>query len=276
MLMDRTIVIAEIGENHLGNMAMAVRMIDEAAGAGADIVKFQSYRSIDVSPDDPERDWFAQVELTEAHHRDLQRAAAAAGVEFLSAPFSVERAILLCERLGLCKLKIGSSEMTNAPLLQYVNGRVDDLFLSTGLATLDEVRAAVAHLTRVPRLHLLHCVSLYPTSDADANLRAIEVLRQAFPQCRVGYSDHTVGIDAVCAAVALGATVVEKHFTLGKTLPGTDHVISADPPEFAEMVRRIRRIEVLLGRREKAPVAGELEARELVRRRWRKDAVGAS
>lgn len=267
----RSLVVAEIGENHLGNMAIAERMIEEAARAGADIVKFQSYRSADVAPTDPEREWFAQVQLSDEQHRGLRRAAAAAEVEFLSAPFSLERAAFLCETLGLRKVKIASSEMMNAPLLDYVNGRVSDVFLSTGLATLAEVEAAVGRLRQVPNIHVLHCVALYPTDDADANLRSIEVLRDALPQCRIGYSDHTIGIDAACAAVALGASVVEKHFTLGKALPGTDHVISADPPEFAEMVRRIRRVETLLGRREKAPVAGEVNVREFVRGRWIKE-----
>ena len=266
----RTIIIAEIGENHIGNMDMARAMVKEAAAAGADIAKFQSYRGADVQPEDPEREWFSEVELSDAMHHELKALAEAEGIEFMSSPFTVERARLLCDGLGLTKIKIASSEMLNLPLLDYVNGHADTVFLSTGLATLDEVKEAVAHLGKVQSLYVLHCTTQYPCADEDANLHAITTLREAFPQHSVGFSDHTLGLVAPLAAVALGATVIEKHFTLAKALPGTDHVLSVTPEELRELVSSVRRLEALLGRAEKAPVAGEREIIEFVRTRFAK------
>ena len=269
--MTRVIIIAEIGENHLGDMDMARQMIEEAAGAGADIVKFQSYRGADVKPDDPEREWFSKVELADAAHYEMKDLAESKGMEFMSSPFTVERARLLCEGLGLRKIKIASSEMLNFPLLDYVNQHAGTVFLSTGLATLEEVEQAVSHLDRVEECHILHCCTQYPAADHQINLRAIPLMQMAFPGYRIGYSDHTLGIDAVVAAAALGAQAVEKHFTLDKSLPGTDHVLSATPAELREMVDRVRRVETLLGRPIKGPVPEELEILDFVRGRFAKE-----
>ena len=269
-------VIAEIGENHLGDAAMAHRMIEEAAKAGADIVKFQSYRGTDARADDPERDWFQRVELSDALHRELQARTQQCGAEFLSSPFTLERARFLCEDLGLRTIKIASSELLNLSLLDYVNERADVVFLSTGMASLEEIAQALTHLTRVGTTAILHCVTQYPAEDTEVNLRAIQVLADAFPRHPIGYSDHACGIEASLAAVALGAIVIEKHFTLAKTLPGTDHRLSASPEEFAQMVQQIRRIERLLGQRIKAPTPRELAIRDFVRSRWRKDSPCAS
>lgn len=268
---DKTIIIAEIGENHLGNMDMARIMVSEAAAAGADIAKFQSYRGIDVQPDDPERDWFTQVALSDEMHVELKELAESEGIEFMSTPFTLERARLLLETVGLNKVKIASSEMLNLPLLDYVNAHAETVFLSTGLATLDEVREAVGHLNGVRDLHILHCTTQYPCEDENANLRAITTLKQAFPDRQVGLSDHTLGMIAPIAAVALGASVIEKHFTLSKSLPGTDHIASVTPLELKELVESVRRLEVLLGRAEKVPVAAEREIIDFVRSRFRKD-----
>ena len=267
----RTLVIAEIGENHLGDMDMARKMVAEAAAAGADIVKFQSYRGADVREDDPEREWFSQVELSDKMHHELKAHAQRHGVGFLSSPFSLERARFLCEGLGLEAIKIASSEMLNLPLLDYANQHADTVFLSTGLSTLEEVEEAVSHLGQVRQCYILHCCTQYPTEDHQANLRAMQLLRISFPNHFIGYSDHTLGIDAAVAAVALGAQAIEKHFTLDKRLPGTDHVLSATPGELKELIQRIRRTEVLLGRPVKRPVAEETEIRDLVRNRWAKD-----
>jgi len=267
----RTTLIAEIGENHLGNPDLAQRMVEEAARAGADLVKFQSYRGIDVRPDDPEKQWFSQVELSDSLHRTLKGQAEKLGVGFLSSPFTVERARFLCEDVGLRRIKVASSEMLNYALLDYLNRReLEAVYLSTGMATIEEVGQALARLDRLPSVCVLHCVTQYPAEDAEANLRAIPALAKAFPDRETGYSDHTLGIDAPVAAVALGARVIEKHFTLSKSLPGTDHLLSATPEEFSEMARRIRRLETLLGREEKQPVGRELKIRSAVRGRWRK------
>lgn len=265
-----TIVIAEIGENHLGDMVMARKMIEGAAEAGADIVKFQSYRSEDVASDDPEKDWFAKVQLSDDDHRMLKEAAGRRGVEFLSSPFTVERARFLCEALGLTAIKIASSEMLNIPLLEYVNRHARTVYLSTGLATLEEVEEAVSHLSAVPRRYLLQCTTQYPTRPEDANLNVLRTLAERFSGWRIGYSDHTVGVTAAIAAVALGATVIEKHVTMDKTLPGTDHVLSATPEELRVMIRAIREVEALLGNAAKQPVSGERSIREFVRRRFPK------
>lgn len=266
-----TIVIAEIGENHMGDMDIAHRMIEEAAAAGADIVKFQSYWGKDVPAEDDEREWFTRVQVSDEQHRELKTHAEKLGVEFLSSPFSMERVRFLCEGLGLEKIKIASSEMMNFPMLDYVNQHASTVFLSTGLSNLEEIDESLSHLRQVPHCYVLHCCTQYPALDMQANLQAIATMRNAFPGQIIGYSDHTLGIEAAVAAVALGAQVIEKHFTLGKELPGTDHIVSADPTELKEMIERIRRLEVLLGDGVKQPVAAELEIREFVRNRWAKD-----
>jgi N,N'-diacetyllegionaminate synthase len=269
-LLERVTVIAEIGENHVGDMDLARRMVVEACAAGADIVKFQSYRGVDVAADDPEREWFDRVALPDAAHHELAALATAKGATFMSAPFTVERARFLVEDLGLRSIKVASSEMLNLVMLDYLAETVETVYLSTGLADLDEVGLAVSRLTPVDDVVIMHCVAQYPLSDADANLRAIVTLAEAFPDRRVGYSDHTIGLLAPLLAVALGATVIEKHFTLDRSLPGTDHVLSVTPPELAELVLCVRQAELLLGSGEKRPVAAELEIREFVRARFPK------
>lgn len=271
----RTTIIAEIGENHAGEMALARQMVIEAARAGADMVKVQSFLASEVDEKDPEKEWFAKVQLSDEMHWELKGLAEREGVQFLSAPFSLSRARFLCEKLGLRKVKIASSEMLNLPLLDYVAQHAQTVFLSTGLAMLDEIAQALEHLEAVPNVAILHCVTAYPAEDAEVNLQAIEVLRRTFPGRAVGYSDHTVGIIAPLVAVSLGARVIEKHFTLDKTLPGTDHILSADPPELRQMVQMIRRVEELLGRPVKRPTPRELEVIELVRRRFPKGGGGS-
>lgn len=267
--MTKTIIIAEIGENHIGDMNLAHKMIEEAAKAGADMVKFQSYLASEVADDDPEKDWFARVQLSDGVHRELREYAAKCGIEFLSTPFSLDRAKLLCEGLGLKKIKIASSEMINFRLLDYVNEHADIVFLSTGMATTGEIKNSLPHLNKVTT-YILHCVTQYPTEPEDANLRAITTLKEAFPKYHIGYSDHTLGNQAVLTAVALGAEVVEKHFTLDKTLPGTDHIISADPEELRKLVKGVREVETLLGSYEKRPTPGEEEIKSFVYSRFPK------
>jgi N,N'-diacetyllegionaminate synthase len=263
-------VIAEIGENHLGDLERAREMVVAAARAGADIVKFQSYRGEDVAPDDEERAWFEQVALSDAVHAELSELARREGVEFLSAPFTLERAQFLVEELGLAAIKVASSEMLNESLLDYLDERVRTVYLSTGLADLAEVERAVARLRNVPDVAVLHCVTQYPLQDEDANLLALQTLAETFPARRVGYSDHTIGTVAPLLAVALGATVVEKHFTLDRSLPGTDHVLSVTPPELEQLVRDIRTSEALLGSPGKRPTEAELAIRDAVRSRFPK------
>lgn len=265
-----TIVIAEIGENHLGEKGRARQMVIEAAKAGADIVKFQSYRGSDVADNDPEKEWFVKVELSDEMHFELKELAEKNGVEFLSSPFTVERAGFLCEKVGLKKIKIASSEMLNLGLLDYVNHHADTVFLSTGMATFEEIRQAVGHLSKVRQCYLLHCVTQYPVQPQDVNLAVITRFKKEFPEYSIGFSDHTIGIMASVIAVALGAEVIEKHFTLDKTLPGTDHVLSMDSQELREMIRQIRQVEVLLGDPDKKPIEAEKKIVQFVRARFPK------
>ena len=267
----RTTIIAEVGENYIGDPEIALRMVEEAAKAGADIVKFQSYLGRDVPETDEEREWFEKVELKDDLHRSLKKCSEDNGVEFLSAPFTIERARFLVEDVGLRAVKVASSEMTNHRLLDYLNGKIDRLYLSTGLSSLEEIQASVEHVSEVPDVCVMHCVTQYPARDVDANLRAIATMKEALPRCEIGYSDHTLGVDACILAVGLGATVLEKHFTLGKDLPGTDHVLSATPEELSSLVEKVRRAETLLGNGVKEPKEAELEIRDFVRNRWSKD-----
>lgn len=263
------IIIAEIGENHIGNINLAKRMIQDAAQAGADIVKFQSYLGKDFKDDDPEKDWFTKVQLSNEAHFELKKYAEENGVEFLSSPFSLERAQFLCESLGLRKIKIASGMMLNFKVLDYLNSvNIDTIFVSTGMATLEEIKESLNHIRNIPNIYLLHCVTQYPCKDEEANLRAIPTLQKEF-HLPVGYSDHTIGIDACIASVALGASVIEKHFTFDKNCPeGTDHILSASVGEFREMVEKIRKVEVLLGSGIKEPSFGEKEILRFVRGRF--------
>lgn len=269
--MSRTAIIAELGENHLGHVDLALAMIEQAAKAGADYCKVQSYRGSDVAPSDPERDWFHRVEVSDDTHRRLQAHCRACGVQFLSSPFSVERAEFLFS-LGLTVIKIASSELTNRELLRAVNARAPRVLLSVGLAVEDEIADALARLSRCD-VTLLHCVSLYPTPPGRINLRSIPYLRERFGTA-VGFSDHTVGYHAALAARALGAEVIEKHFTLSHDLPGTDHVLSLTPAQFAEMVRCLRELEQMLGVEGKPVSADEQAMIPLMRGRFRHGAAG--
>jgi len=266
----KTSIIAEIGENHLGCINLAKRMIEEAAIAGADYVKFQSYRGQDFDDSDPEKEWFFKVELSNEDHFELKEHAKKYSLEFLSSPFSLERAKFLVEDLKLKKIKVASGMMLNFKVLDYLNkANVDEIFLSTGMATLSEIKESLSHLKSVPKINILHCTTQYPCADEDANLKAIVTLKNEFPKNTIGYSDHTIGIDACIAAVVLGAEVLEKHFTLNKKCKeGTDHILSAEPHELREMINEIRRTENLLGKLEKKPTDSEKEITDFVRGRF--------
>jgi N,N'-diacetyllegionaminate synthase len=266
----KTIIIAEIGENHMGDMERAKKMITEAAKAGVDMVKFQSYLASEVADTDPEKEWFAKVQLSDEAHYELKEYAEKHGVEFLSSPFSLNRAKLLCEGVGLKKIKIASSELLNFPLLDYIDQHAETVFLSTGIATLAEIKLALTHLSKAKTCYLMHCVTQYPVRPEDANLNVITTLRAEFPRHHIGYSDHTVGLQAALTAVTLGAEVIEKHFTLDKSLPGTDHILSADPDELRQLVIGIRDVETLLGSHHKKPTDDETKIKPFVRSRFAK------
>lgn len=269
--MNRTLIIAEIGENHNGDIRIAKKLIAQAADAGADFVKFQSYTPGIFRKRDPEYSWFKKVSLSDAAHFQLKRWAEMREVRFLSSPFSVERARFLCEELALREIKIASGMLMHFKLLDYLNSSdIRTAFVSTGLATLKEIGEALKHLKRIPNIYLFHCVTQYPCKPKEANLCAIATIKKEFG-LPVGYSDHTVGIDACVAAAAVGACVIEKHFTFDKECrEGTDHILSATSSDLKEMVRRIRAQEELLGDGVKKPTKGEKQVLRFVRNRFLK------
>jgi len=285
----RTFVIAEAGVNHNGSDELALQLVNTAARCGADAVKFQTFTAdklvrrgaakaayqLASTGDGDQHSMLAALELTEAMHRALFERCALRGIEFMSTPFDEDAADFLVG-LGMRRIKIPSGEITNHPFLRYLAHKDVPLILSTGMATLGEIEDATA-VIRAEReaaglsrplaevLTLLHCTSNYPAAFGDVNLRAMRTIADAI-QVPVGYSDHTLGIAVSAAAVALGATVIEKHFTLDKAMPGPDHKASLAPDELAAMIEQIRAVEQALGDPCKQPTAAELPLRELLRR----------
>lgn len=282
-MQDRVIVIAEAGVNHNGSYDLAIKMIAAAKDAGADYVKFQTaVPELVIAACAPKAEYQkettgeaqSQLEMCKAIHLPLTSygpiaaECAARGIGFVSTPFDLVSIDCLAP-LGMDFWKIPSGEITNLPYLRKIGALGQPIVLSTGMATLAEVEAAVAVLenagTPRSKITLLHCTTQYPAPDASVNLRAMKALGSL--GCRaVGYSDHTVGITASVAAVAMGARVVEKHFTLDRTLPGPDHKASLEPDELAAMVREIRRVEAMLGTGVKDPDPAERPNIEVARK----------
>lgn len=279
----RTTIIAEAGVNHNGDLALAKRLVAAAADAGADLVKFQTF-SADriISPSAPkalyqlettgaaesQHEMVRKLELDRNAHILLMEECRTVGIGFLSTAFDVDSFDLLVE-LGLKRVKIPSGEITNLPYLRHVSRLGYPLLLSTGMSNLGEIEAALAAIedagTPRSRITVLHCTTEYPAPLDEVNLQAMVSLRHAF-KVDVGYSDHTVGIHVPIAAVALGATVIEKHLTLDRTLPGPDHMASLEPDEFKAMVTAIRNVECAMGDGVKRPTASELKNRSVARK----------
>ena len=272
-------IIAEAGVNHNGSLELALRLVDAAAEAGADAVKFQTWiTELLVSPDAQLADYqrantgrdesqFAMLKALELGHadfREIQAHCRRRGILFLSTPDEEQSADFL-DRLGMPLLKVGSGELDNHRFLRHLAGKGRPIVLSTGMSELSEVEAAVAALGDAP-FALLHCVSDYPAAAADCNLRAMDKLAARF-RCPVGFSDHTMGLHIAVAAVALGACIVEKHLTLDCEMPGPDHRCSLPPTEFRAMVAAIRETESALGDGIKRPTASERATREIVRKK---------
>jgi N,N'-diacetyllegionaminate synthase len=265
----RVQIIAEAGVNHNGSLERALALVDEAARAGADAVKFQTFRAEQVisrhAPKaeyqqrttgnaESQLDMVRALELDAAAHRKLVARCRERNLEFLSTPFDLESVALLKE-LGVARLKIPSGEITNPLLLRAAAATGLPLIISTGMSTLGEIEAALAVVGPAP-ITLLHCTTEYPAPLVDVNLRAMATMAQAFG-LPVGYSDHTEGIAVSVAAVALGAVLIEKHFTLDRNLPGPDHKASLEPRELGELVASIRVVEEALGSPRKAPSPSE-------------------
>lgn len=266
--MHRTLVIAEIGENHLGDMAIARELIAASAEAGADYAKLQLYDASRTAPDDPERDWFFRVQLTGDNVAELAVYARSVGIRPLCTPWDVSAASVIFS-LGIPEMKIASFHIVDLDLLRFVNNRATTVFLSTGMSSLKEIEAAVDCLPDVQNLYLLHCVSEYPLPVENVNLRMIDILQRMFGhRAGIGYSDHTTGILAPVAAVARGAKVIEKHVTLDKSFEGTDHILSATPLELKTMIEQIQLVEAMLGTGEKVLTPAEQANQAFLRERF--------
>lgn len=261
---NRTLIIAEAGVNHNGDIELAKRLIDVAAESGADIVKFQTfnadrqvtraakkadYQNRTTDSKESQYEMLRRLELSTGMHKELIAHCAARNIGFFSTGFDIE-SIELLVGLGQDHFKIPSGEITNLPYLRHVGRLGKAIILSTGMATMGEIEAAIDVIEQAgtPRtsMTVLHCTTEYPTPMDEVNLRAMQSIHAAFGVA-TGYSDHTSGIEVAIAAVALGASVIEKHFTLDRNLPGPDHKASLEPEEFKAMVAAIRNIEIALG-----------------------------
>jgi N,N'-diacetyllegionaminate synthase len=274
-------IIAEAGVNHNGDQEMALRLVDIAIQVGADAVKFQTFKAERVvtanapkasyqlevtEQEESQLEMLRHLELSEQAHRELWEYCQRRGITFMSTPFDEDSANFLAD-LGLTVFKIPSGEITNLPFLRHVAQKKRPMIVSTGMSYLHEVEAAVEAIVEAgnQELVLLHCVSNYPANPADANLRAMQTMATAF-SISVGYSDHTLGVEVALAAVALGACMIEKHFTLDRSLPGPDHRVSLEPDELARLVRDIRTVESSLGDGAKRPVGSEAKTSGVARK----------
>ena len=301
-------IIAEAGVNHNGSVEIAKQLVEVAAAAGADAVKFQTfkaeylattdapkaeYQSRTTSLDESQFSMLKKLELDENAHRRLMDQCNKCGIEFLSTPFDLQSVDLLAKELKIGKFKISSGDLSNAPLLLYVAMTGKPVILSTGMSTMDEVEEALGVLSfgylnstgKKPsreafqqayhsesgqaalkkNVSLLHCTTEYPAPFAEVNLLAMDTLRDAFG-LEIGLSDHTQGFAVALAAVARGATIIEKHFTLDRSLSGPDHKASLEPDELKKMVVGIRQIEAALGTGEKAPTSSETKNMAIARK----------
>ena len=280
---NRTLIIAEAGVNHNGDINLAMQLIDAAAEAGADIVKFQTfsadrqvtriaekaeYQKRETGSTESQYEMLRRLELTESMHHQLISHCAERKIEFLSTGFDIE-SISFLAGLNQEYFKIPSGEITNLPYLRHIGFLNKSVILSTGMATLGEVEQAINVLeeagTSRDQITILHCTTEYPTPMNEVNLQAMLTLKKAF-HVAVGYSDHTKGIEISVAAVAMGASVIEKHFTLDRNLPGPDHRASLEPYELRQMISAIRNIENAMGDGIKRPTASEKKNKLVARK----------
>jgi len=302
----KTFLIAEAGVNHNGSIELAKKLIDAAVMAGADAVKFQSfvassivtagaskaeYQITNTGSKESQLEMLKKLELSHSQQRELHQYCQRSGIQFLSTPFDTASLNFLTADLGLETIKVGSGELTNAPFLFEVARLTKNIILSTGMSTIDEVADALGVIAFVmtdsknpsvssfksalassegrkavtSKVTLLHCTTDYPTVPSDVNLQAMLTLREKF-DCQVGFSDHSVGIHLAVAAVAMGATVIEKHLTIDRDLPGPDHKASLEPSEFKNLVDQVRDLENAFGDGIKRPTEVELKNKKIARR----------
>ncbi len=281
--MQNTLIIAEVGVNHNGDILLAKQLISEAANAGADIVKFQTfkadllatkladkaeYQKKNTDSCESQYSMLKRLELTVAQHKELIKHCKDNGVEFLSSAFD-EESVRMLASLNQRRFKIPSGEITNLPLLRQIGKLGKPIIMSTGMSNLDEIKEAIYALemsgANLDKLTLLHCTSQYPAPVKDLNLLAMKTISREL--CvSVGYSDHSSGVHIAIAAAALGASIIEKHLTIDVNLEGPDHTASLEPDEFAKMVKGIRAINKALGDGVKRPSQSESENIISVRR----------
>lgn len=282
--MERTVIIAEAGVNHNGQIDLAKKLVDVASEAGVDYVKFQTFKASNLTSKSAEKaiyqkkntndstesqlNMLKKLELTKDMHYELIGYCKEKGVKFLSTGFDLESIDFLND-LGIEFFKIPSGEITNLPYLRKIGGLGRPIVLSTGMADVEEISNAIEALTNAgakkANITVLHCNTEYPTPMMDVNLRAMESIGKKFG-VSVGYSDHTLGIEVPIAAVAMGAKVIEKHFTLNRNMDGPDHKASLEPEELKTMVRSIRNIELALGSNEKKPSQSESRNKTIARK----------
>ena len=273
-------IIAEAGVNHNGNIKQAKELVDIAADAGADAVKFQSFIARELAvpnlkkaeyqeKKNPESQFemLKKLELSELEFREIYEYCEEKGPVFLSTPFDFKSADML-EQIGVVAYKISSGDLNNYPFLSYVSKKGKPMILSTGMSNWDEIEKAVTSifLEGNKQLVLLQCTTSYPTKFEEVNLNAMLAMRERF-EASIGFSDHTPGIEASVAAVALGAKVIEKHFTIDKNLPGPDHKASLSPEELKNLVSSIRHVEAALGSPEKTASQSEKKIMAVVRKK---------
>jgi N,N'-diacetyllegionaminate synthase len=279
----KTMIIAEAGVNHNGELELAKKLIQVAAKSGADLVKFQTfnadrlvtkkvrkaqYQMQNSESSESQFEMLKRLELSEVMHRELIEESRTQGIGFISTAFDIESANMLLS-FGQDIFKIPSGEITNLPYLRHIGSFGKRIILSSGMSNLQEVKDALKVLESTgiskSQIAVLHCASAYPAPVVDVNLLAMRTMKETL-NVEVGYSDHTLGIEVSIAAVALGATVIEKHFTLDRNLPGPDHKASLEPDELNSMVTQIRNIEQALGDGVKRSMPSELENIDLIRR----------
>lgn len=282
-VVDKVIIIAEAGVNHNGSIKMAKQLIDVAVDSGADFVKFQTFKANSLvtkkadkadyqkklaQKDESHFEMIKRLELDKSAHEELISYCIQKNIQFLSTAFDIESANLLSQ-LDIKIYKIPSGEITNLPYLRHIGGLGKPVIMSTGMATLDEVRAAMNVLIDAGLnkndLTILHCNTEYPTPMSDVNLTAMLTMKDEL-KVNIGYSDHTLGIIVSIASVAMGATVIEKHFTLDRKLAGPDHAASLEPDELKSMVKAIRNIEKAMGKGVKEPSPSEKKNIPIVRK----------
>lgn len=277
----KVFIIAEAGDNHNGDYDTALKLVDKAVEAGADCVKFQTfvtervisklaekadYQKESTGTGESQYEMVKKLELSFEQFRQIKKYCEQKKIIFLSTPFDLE-SIDFLQEIDIPFWKIPSGEITNLPYLEKIAHTGKDIIMSTGMCTMEEIQKAIDILKKngAGKITLLHCNTEYPTPYEDVNLRAMKTMADTFG-VEVGYSDHTKGIEVPIAAVAMGAVVIEKHFTLDKNMPGPDHKASLEPDELKQMIQSVRNIEKALGSSEKKPSTSEIKNIDIARK----------